>query len=498
MMKRANKKLNAVSPAGKVLHGDKSHRDSNLRKKMDVDEDGQTAGMRKKVGHIEPYVTVKLGSQKFTSAVSKGLNPSWVEDPKLKSEFTFDVPSAESLKKSNLLVACYDEDLQIGDLDDLIGKGALFEFEEWPSFTEGFSLSPAPIVRLSGLNAATLSEEYRGEITFEMEYKRGSTTFTLTLIKADHLKNVDEADSSDLSKSTFVIVQCILALLLYLVLGIFGFKGVEPEWTYIDAFYFAVITMTTIGYGDLKPSSAQSKIFSVAYGLIGIAYIGAAMGILGGALMESVSAKMATTPKVGAGDVDPEEHPEKVLEEAEIGKDRCCSQQTIARSRTVGCWTFVMMLNVVGGGVFLAWLEGQDIGDMIYLGFVTLTTIGYGDFYPVSQGGRLFTAFWAMIGTVIVANMLSILAGFIVEDQQDKLRYEILNRRLDSNTLINWDKDGDGNITECEYLQARLKQLEICTEHEIELIMSSFRKHDSDGTGSVNFQDIVKAHGKEV
>ena len=99
---------------------------------------------------------------------------------------------------------------------------------------------------------------------------------------------------------------------------------------------------------------------------------------------------------------------------------------------------------------------------------------------------------------IVDACQSSILAGFIVEDQQDKLRYEILNRRLDSNTLINWDKDGDGNITECEYLQARLKQLEICTEHEIELIMSSFRKHDSDGSGSVNFQDIVKAHGKEV
>jgi potassium channel subfamily K, other eukaryote len=254
-----------------------------------------------------------------------------------------------------------------------------------------------------------------------MEYKKGSKTFTLKLIKAEHLKNVDEADSSDLSKSTFVIVQCILALLLYMVLGIFGFKVVEPEWTYIDTFYFSVITMATIGYGDLKPSSVQSKIFSVAYGLIGIAYIGAAMGILGGALMESVSAKMATTPKVGAGDVDPEEHTEKVLEETERGKDPCCSQQFLARSRTVGTWTLVMMVNIVGGGVFLAWLEGQDIGDMIYLGFVTLTTIGYGDFYPVSQGGRLFTAFWAMIGTVIVANMLSILAGFIVEDQHSTI-----------------------------------------------------------------------------
>ena len=63
---------------------------------------------------------------------------------------------------------------------------------------------------------------------------------------------------------------------------------------------------------------------------------------------------------------------------------------------------------------------------MVYLGFVTLTTIGYGDVKPLTQGGRLFCAFWIMIGSVIVANMLGILAGFWIEDRQDKLRKEIV------------------------------------------------------------------------
>ena len=76
-----------------------------------------------------------------------------------------------------------------------------------------------------------------------------------------------------------------------------------------------------------------------------------------------------------------------------------------------------------------------------------------------------------MVGSVIVANMLGIFAGFWIEDRQEKLRNEILQRKLDSNTLRNWDVDGDGTIDRYEYLKARLLQLDVCTQFEIQNIM---------------------------
>ncbi|MGH8870419.1 MAG: potassium channel family protein [Acidimicrobiia bacterium] len=44
-------------------------------------------------------------------------------------------------------------------------------------------------------------------------------------------------------------------------------------WSLVDALYFTVITLTTVGYGDLHPTTDISKIFAVAYVLAGVGFI---------------------------------------------------------------------------------------------------------------------------------------------------------------------------------------------------------------------------------
>jgi len=41
-------------------------------------------------------------------------------------------------------------------------------------------------------------------------------------------------------------------------------------WRWIDALYFSVITLTTIGYGDFSPQTDAGKLFTVFYILIGL------------------------------------------------------------------------------------------------------------------------------------------------------------------------------------------------------------------------------------
>ena len=41
-------------------------------------------------------------------------------------------------------------------------------------------------------------------------------------------------------------------------------------WTIVQAFYFSVITLTTVGFGDLTPTTAGTQLFTVVYVLIGI------------------------------------------------------------------------------------------------------------------------------------------------------------------------------------------------------------------------------------
>jgi voltage-gated potassium channel len=42
------------------------------------------------------------------------------------------------------------------------------------------------------------------------------------------------------------------------------------DWTIIQALYFSVVTLTTVGYGDLHPTSAGTQIFTITYILTGL------------------------------------------------------------------------------------------------------------------------------------------------------------------------------------------------------------------------------------
>ncbi|CAD7930092.1 unnamed protein product [Amoebophrya sp. A25] len=75
--------------------------------------------------------------------------------------------------------------------------------------------------------------------------------------------------------STTVVVIVLIGLTL--TIGALGFLALEsdaqPELTLSDAYYFAMVTATTVGYGDLLPTRDETKMFVVFFLFCGISLI---------------------------------------------------------------------------------------------------------------------------------------------------------------------------------------------------------------------------------
>ena len=84
------------------------------------------------------------------------------------------------------------------------------------------------------------------------------------------------------SNKNLYYALAIAAILLFI--GTFLFNYLEG-WSYVDSFYFSVITLTTIGYGDLAPTTDTSKIIAALYAIFGIGVMIFIMGSVVGKYM---------------------------------------------------------------------------------------------------------------------------------------------------------------------------------------------------------------------
>lgn len=57
-----------------------------------------------------------------------------------------------------------------------------------------------------------------------------------------------------------------------LALGTVVFRWLEG-WSWVDSFYFCSVAVTTVGFGDLTPTTDAGKLFCVGYIFVGIAII---------------------------------------------------------------------------------------------------------------------------------------------------------------------------------------------------------------------------------
>ncbi|MGR7812146.1 potassium channel family protein [Lacinutrix undariae] len=75
------------------------------------------------------------------------------------------------------------------------------------------------------------------------------------------------------------IYMAVLLLSVLLCIGVLGFK-IMSHYSWVDALYMTVITITTVGFGEVQPLDDTSKIFTVFLILASVIIVGYALTII--------------------------------------------------------------------------------------------------------------------------------------------------------------------------------------------------------------------------
>ncbi|KAF5187315.1 Two-pore potassium channel [Thalictrum thalictroides] len=276
-------------------------------------------------------------------------------------------------------------------------------------------------------------------------------------------------------------LQVSLALLVYLGVGTLCFalfrhhiKGTKTNAT-LDAMYLCIVTMTTVGYGDLVPNSVPTKLLASASVFAGMALVGLVLSKAADYLVEKQEMVLVKAlhfhEQVGRMEVREEIKTNKV------------------RYKLVMIVGLLLLLMIVGT-IFLSIVENFDFVDAFYCVCCTITTLGYGDKSFSTVAGRIFAIFWILTSTICVAQFFLYLAELNTEHRQHSLVNWVLKRRMTHIDLEAADLDGDGNVSAPEFIIYKLKEMGKISQEDIALILREFRDLDVDQTGTLSASDL--------
>uniref|UniRef100_K7FRA8 Potassium two pore domain channel subfamily K member 10 n=1 Tax=Pelodiscus sinensis TaxID=13735 RepID=K7FRA8_PELSI len=174
----------------------------------------------------------------------------------------------------------------------------------------------------------------------------------------------------------------------------------SSHWDLGSAFFFAGTVITTIGYGNIAPSTEGGKIFCILYAIFGIPLFGFLLAGIGDQL-GTIFGKSITRV-------------EKVFRKKQVSQTKIRVISTILFI-LAGCIVFVTIPAVI-----FKQIEGWTTLESIYFVVITLTTVGFGDF--VAGGNtdihyrewyKPLVWFWILVGLAYFAAVLSMIGDWL-------------------------------------------------------------------------------------
>lgn len=119
-----------------------------------------------------------------------------------------------------------------------------------------------------------------------------------------------------MTKTWLRALTLVATLVLIILSGTLYFAWIEG-WSHLDSYFFTVVTLSTVGYGNLVPVTVAGKIGTTVFIFLGLGVFVAAVQQFGAFAMrkreEHVDSLMAmmVTPEPPANDADTPEDPPK-------------------------------------------------------------------------------------------------------------------------------------------------------------------------------------------
>ncbi|KAM3069714.1 hypothetical protein ACMFMG_010424 [Clarireedia jacksonii] len=259
-----------------------------------------------------------------------------------------------------------------------------------------------------------------------------------------------------LSISQRTLMLQTISFLVYLLVGAAIFSHIE-SWQYLDAVYWADFTLLTVGIGDYAPMTHLGRGLLFPYAIGGVIILGLVVGSIRSLVLERGKVKL------GARMVEKErrrllkklqEKNAKILKPITTGKStessstlvgedgltererrqqefdfmRQIQEQATSKRR----WTSLLIsgttwfvLWFAGAAIFKAAEYGQNWSyfQSLYFSYTSLLTIGYGDFYPMSNSGKPFFVFWSLLAVPSLTILISNMGDTIIKGVRDLTLY---------------------------------------------------------------------------
>jgi len=201
-------------------------------------------------------------------------------------------------------------------------------------------------------------------------------------------------------------IEYAFIVVIYFAVGCWFYTQTEG-WSVVDAIYFQMATVSTVGYGDFSPTKDASRVFTVFWILIGILVIFAQLAKAVNALalpivyvVRRFFDRVCPQQKIdidgdGVADLEIPDHP------------------LIYYPKQLLAPISITAAVQLGAAATFMHVEGWSFGLAFYHCMVTATTVGYGDVPIRTSGGRYVAIVHIMLSVAIIAMLLAEMADAV-------------------------------------------------------------------------------------